>query len=88
MVSGVPIYHSRDLINWEQIGHVLTRESQLNMRGTDDSDGIFAPSINYHKGTYYLFFTNVQNGVTWSLKGYPNYIVTAKDPDTRGQSRY
>ncbi|WP_454059735.1 family 43 glycosylhydrolase [Elizabethkingia ursingii] len=77
---GVPIYHSRDLINWEQIGHVLTRESQLNMRGTDDSDGIFAPSITYHKGTYYLFFTNVQNGVTWPLKGYPNYIVTAKDP--------
>ncbi|MGJ1318070.1 family 43 glycosylhydrolase [Sphingobacterium spiritivorum] len=77
---GIPVYHSRDLINWEQIGHVLTRESQLNMRGTDDSDGIFAPSITYHKGTYYLFFTNVQNGINWPLKGYPNYLVTARDP--------
>lgn len=77
---GIPVYHSRDLINWEQISHVLTRESQLNMRGTEDSDGIFAPSVAYHKGTYYVFFTNVQNGINWPLKGYPNYLVTAKDP--------
>ena len=77
---GIPIYHSKDLINWKQIGHVLTRQSQLNMRGTADSDGIFAPAITYHNGLYYVMFTNVQDGVNWSLKGYPNYIVTAKDP--------
>lgn len=77
---GIPIYHSKDLVNWKQIGHVLTRQSQLNMRGTADSDGIFAASITYHKGLYYVMFTNVQDGVNWSLKGYPNYIVTARDP--------
>ncbi|RKO70126.1 glycoside hydrolase family 43 protein [Sphingobacterium puteale] len=77
---GIPIYHSKDLINWNQIGHVLTRKSQLDMRGIGDSDGIFAPSITYHKGLYYVIFTTVQDGVNWSLKGYPNYIVTARDP--------
>ena len=77
---GIPIYHSKDLVNWKQIGHVLTRQSQLNMRGTYNSDGIFAPSITYHKGLYYVMFTNVQDGVDWAMKGYPNYIVTARNP--------
>lgn len=77
---GLPIYHSRDLVNWKQIGHALTRETQLKMTGINDSDGIFAASITYHKGLFYLMYTIVQDGINWSLKGYPNYLVTAKDP--------
>lgn len=78
---GLPVYHSKDLINWQQIGHVLTRKSQLDLTGIADGDGVYAPSITYHRGTYYVMYTVVQSGITWSLKGYPNYIVTAKYPE-------
>ena len=38
---GVPLWHSRDLVNWEQLGHILTRESQLPLQGCRVSGGIF-----------------------------------------------
>ena len=59
---GVPLYHSKDLVNWEQIGHVLTRESQLPLKGVGTSGGIFAPSIRYHDGRFYMVTTNVSYG--------------------------
>lgn len=71
---GVPIFHSKDLINWQQIGHVLNRESQLlNMRGQGTSGGIFAPAIAYNptNRTYYMITTNV---------GYGNFFVKTTDP--------
>ena len=68
---GVPIFHSKDLAHWEQIGHVLDRESQLPVSG-EISRGIFAPTIREHKGTFYMITTNVSYG--------GNFIVTAKDP--------
>ena len=71
---GVPIFHSKDLINWKQIGHVLDRESQLlNMIGQQTSGGIFAPAIEYnpHNQTYYMITINV---------GYGNFFVKTKDP--------
>ena len=49
---GVPIFHSRDLKNWEQIGHVLDRPSQLWLTYEDISAGIFAPTIRYHDGIF------------------------------------
>ncbi|MBQ7419467.1 MAG: glycoside hydrolase family 43 protein [Prevotella sp.] len=69
---GVPIYHSKDLVNWEQIGNVLDRESQLPLRGASSWLGIYAPTIRYHEGAYYMITTNVGNG--------GNFMVTAKDP--------
>ncbi len=71
---GVPIFHSRDLVNWKQIGNVLNRESQLvNMQGQDISGGIFAPAIAYNPGNkmYYMITTNV---------GYGNFFVKTADP--------
>jgi alpha-N-arabinofuranosidase len=71
---GVPIFHSTDLVNWKQIGHVFSRESQLvNMVGQHTSGGIFAPAISYnpHNETYYLITTNVGAG---------NFFVKTKDP--------
>lgn len=68
---GVPIFHSKDLAHWEQIGHVLDRESQLPLSG-EISRGIFAPTIREHKGTFYMITTNVSHG--------GNFVVTAKDP--------
>ena len=69
---GVPIFHSRDLVHWEQIGNVLNRESQLPLKGATSWLGIYAPTIRYHEGTYYMITTNVGNG--------GNFMVTAKDP--------
>lgn len=69
---GVPVFHSRDLVNWEQVGNVLERESQLPLGRADSSGGIYAPTIRYHDGTYYMVTTNVTGG--------GNFFVTAKDP--------
>ncbi len=69
---GLPIYHSKDLVNWEQLGHCLTRSSQLNLHGVPSSGGLFAPSIRYHDGLFYVICTNVSD------KG--NFYCTAKKP--------
>ena len=49
---GVPVYHSRDLVHWEQIGHALTRDSQLPLQNVGRSRGIYAPTIRYHNGRF------------------------------------
>lgn len=69
---GLPIYHSKDLINWEQIGHCLTRDSQLPLHQVNASGGLFAPSIRYHDGLFYVICTNVSAG--------GNFYCTATDP--------
>jgi alpha-N-arabinofuranosidase len=69
---GVPVFHSKDLVNWEQIGHCLTRPSQLRLEKCGVSGGIYAPTIRYHEGTFFMITTNVSD------KG--NFIVHTKDP--------
>lgn len=73
---GVQIHHSRDLKNWQLIGQVLDRPSQLDMRGAPDSCGVWAPCLSYCDGLFYLVYSNVGSfdGV-W--KDTPNYLVTA-----------
>lgn len=51
---GVPIYHSKDLVNWRLIGHALNRRSQLDMRTVEPSAGIWAPTLRYHDGYFYM----------------------------------
>ena len=70
---GVPIFHSKDLINWEQIGNVLDRPTQLPLKGTTSWSGIYAPTIRYYKGTFYMITTNIGNA--------GNFLVTAEDPE-------
>lgn len=72
MFPGVPIHRSRDLVHWEALGHVLTRDSQLSLAAAKPSGGIFAPTIRHHAGTFYMVTTNVSGG--------GNFFVTAKDP--------
>ncbi len=55
---GVPLFESADLVNWRQIGHVLTRESQLELLNAASSGGIFAPTIRFHNGRFYMVTTN------------------------------
>lgn len=69
---GIPIFHSKNLVQWEQIGNVLDRESQLALKGCGHSEGIYAPTIRYHQGRFYVITTNVSGG--------GNFLVTAKDP--------
>lgn len=58
---GIPVFESEDLINWKIIGHCLTRKSQLDVRGVEASGGIFAPTIRYNKGRFYVVVTNVSH---------------------------
>ncbi|WP_343846827.1 glycoside hydrolase family 43 protein [Bowmanella denitrificans] len=69
---GVPILHSRDLVNWQLLGHALTRPSQLDVAGARVSRGIFAPTLRYHDGLFYMITTLVDKG--------GNFFVTASDP--------
>ncbi|OIK07803.1 glycoside hydrolase family 43 protein [Streptomyces monashensis] len=70
---GVPIFHSRDLVNWTQIGNVLDRPSQLRLPvETSSSGGIYAPTLRHHDGRFWLVVTNVSGG--------GNLVVTATDP--------
>jgi alpha-N-arabinofuranosidase len=73
---GVPVYHSRDLVNWKLIGHALHTPEALNLDGIESSGGIYAPTIRHHEGTFYMITTLV------GAKGRPggNFIVTAKNP--------
>lgn len=69
---GVPVFHSKDLVNWKQIGHCLTRKTQLPLDNCRSSGGIYAPTIRYHNGTYYMVTTNVTGG--------GNFYVTTDNP--------
>lgn len=55
---GVPIFESEDLVNWRQIGNVLTRKDQVELDGINSSGGVFAPSIRFHNGRFYMVTTN------------------------------
>lgn len=71
---GLPIYHSRDLMNWKQIGHVLNRPSQLQLKeGLPNSHGLWAPTIRYHNGKFYVVCTAQGAG--------GNFYVTADNPE-------
>lgn len=69
---GLPIFRSRDLVHWRQIGNVLDRPSQLDLDGSGHSRGLFAPTLRYSAGRFYLVCTNVDKG--------GNFVVTASDP--------
>jgi len=70
---GLPLMHSKDLVHFEQIGNVLNRPSQLPLPKAGVSRGLFAPTIRYHEGTFYVICTNVSFG--------GNFVVTATNPE-------
>lgn len=55
---GVPLFESTDLVNWTQIGHVLTRKSQVFLDKINSSGGVFAPTIRCNNGRFYMVTTN------------------------------
>lgn len=66
---GLPVFHSRDLVHWEQIGNAIDRPGQLKFEGIDLSRGLYAPAITYHDGTFFIVNTCVTCG--------GNFVMTA-----------
>ncbi len=54
----LPLFRSKNLTHWEQIGHCITRKSQLDLTDIAPSGGIFAPTIRYHSGRFYVVVTD------------------------------
>lgn len=75
---GIPVYHSRDLINWHIVGHVLTSKNLADLKGIGNSNGIFAPHLNYHGGYFYVAFT-VVSGDFFPFFSTPNYVTRSKN---------
>jgi len=71
---GLPIFHSKDLVNWRQIGNVINRLSQISFAGLGVNEGLYAPSIAYnpHEKIFYLVCTNI------GKKG--NFVIKTDDP--------
>ncbi|MET3827516.1 alpha-N-arabinofuranosidase [Sphingomonas sp. PvP055] len=69
---GIPVFHSRDLVHWRQIGNAIDRPGQLDFTGRGMSEGVFAPAINYHAGRFYIVNTCVRCG--------GNFVITATNP--------
>lgn len=74
---GLPIFHSRDLVHWEQIGHGISSPDQLDYKNCETSLGLWAPTIRYNNGTFYIINTFVSEG---REARRDNYIITASDP--------
>jgi len=71
-VPGLPVLHSRDLVNWELIGHALPQQPPVEVYSrTQHGNGVWAPAIRRHNGTYYIFYPDPDFGI---------YRVTAQDP--------
>ena len=68
----LPIMHSKDLAHWELIGNALDRNSQAQFFNDEVSRGMFAPTIRYNNGKFYIICTNVSHK--------NNFVVTADDP--------
>ena len=70
---GIPVFHSRDLVNWTQIGNAIDRADQLDFGRHDLVNGVFAPAIEYHDGLFYI-----TNTCFPACGG--NFVLTARDP--------
>jgi alpha-N-arabinofuranosidase len=69
---GLPVFHSRDLVHWTQIGNAIDRPGQVDFARLGLSRGLFAPDISEHGGTFYILNTCVDCG--------GNFLLTATNP--------
>jgi xylan 1,4-beta-xylosidase len=73
---GLPVWHSKDLVHWTQIGNAVDRPSQADFGKLEVSRGLFAPAINYHDGTFYIINTCVD----CVPDDRENFLITASNP--------
>jgi xylan 1,4-beta-xylosidase len=77
---GVQLHHSTDLAHWRLIGHALTDKRHLDLAGIPNSGGVWAPSLSWNNGEFFLVYTNVRTcGMGRAYKDTPFYLVTARD---------
>jgi xylan 1,4-beta-xylosidase len=69
---GIPVFRSDDLVHWRQIGNVIDRPAEVSFDGLGVSRGMFAPSIRFHDGLFYVVCTSVDAG--------GNFLSVARDP--------
>ena len=70
-VPGLPILHSKDLVNWEIIGHALNHLiPQEHFSIPRHGEGVWAPSIRYHNGEFYIYYPDPDFGI---------YLIKAKN---------
>jgi xylan 1,4-beta-xylosidase len=76
---GVRIHHSKDLVHWRLIGHALRDIVRLDLEGIPDSGGVWAPSLSWSEGRFFLVYTNVRTcGMGRAYKDTPGYLITAE----------
>lgn len=79
---GLPIHHSKDLVNWNLIGYGLHRPEQctgkMNLTDVQSDGGIHAPSIRYHNGLFYIITTNVYSPGKGKPSKMINFIITSE----------
>jgi beta-xylosidase len=68
---GLPILHSRDLVNWTLIGHALKNLPHPRYEQVQPGCGVWAPAIRFHEGKYWIFFPTPDEGI---------YLTTATNP--------
>lgn len=75
---GVRLHRSTDLKHWQPAGHALTRMSQLDLRGVPDSAGVWAPSLSWADGRFWVIYSNIHFiGRGMPFKDTPNFLTTA-----------
>lgn len=67
---GLPVYHSRDLVNWRLVGHAIDRSGMIDTSGLGANRGLFAPAISHHQGTFWIVNTCID------CRG--NFVISAE----------
>lgn len=71
-VPGLPVLHSKDLVNWKLIGHALKRQIPIeHFEKTQHGNGVWAPAIRFHNGEFYIYYPDPDFGI---------YLTKAKNP--------
>jgi len=79
-LPGIPIYHSKDLKHWELYTHVLTLNSQVELRKLPSAKGVWAPCLTYceEEDSFYVIY-GVMNSMNARYFDVDNYLIKAKD---------
>jgi xylan 1,4-beta-xylosidase len=77
-LPGVRFHHSRDMVHWRVAGHALTRPEHIDLKGVDNSNGVWAPSLSYADGQFWLSYTNIRTaGMRRPFKDPYVFLITA-----------
>lgn len=71
-IPGLPVLHSKDLVNWSIIGHALAKQPPFeHFSSVQHGNGVWAPALRYHKGEFYLYYPDPDFGI---------YLIKTKNP--------